>query len=267
MNKFENLFRLGAATLLLAFSTIGQAQIPVNIGQVSSSTSLVPEQLLNSMEFYAQAVSNSVKTAPPSSTKIKLLASKWRSATIARFEYTYGGANGESNTRVYNAISGQDPQDILYDAGSAPHRQLNAFLQGGRVEKAARNIEVPEGRLAANIDKQAADAELKALKNFENDILHNGLPRGGRLVGYISQAPCDSCGNVLKQQLPATGYAAEVEVSYLPNAKAPGISETEENIAQEFNARRLVYKDNILSLRARALGKLESAGGQTAGCL
>jgi hypothetical protein len=218
------------------------------------------------MDFYAQAVSRSIQTAQPSSTRIKLLASKWRGATIARFEYTYSGVYGE-NTRVYNAISGQDPQDILYDAGSTPHRVFNDSLRGGNIEKAAANIEVPGGQLTASIDRQATDAELKALKNFENDILHGGLPRGGRLTGYISQAPCDSCSNVLTKQLPATGYASEVEVSYLPNAKAVGISESEERIAQRFNAGRLVYKDKILSLRARELGKLESAGGEMAGCL
>ncbi|MEA3084228.1 MAG: hypothetical protein QOC89_1925 [Paraburkholderia sp.] len=267
VNKLKKSCWFYASILLLALSATVRAQVPLKIVQVTNAATLVPEQLFNTMDFYAQAVSRSIKTAQPSSTKIKLLASKWRSATIARFEYTYAEPSGASNTRIYNAISGQDPQDILYEPGSAPNRQFNDFLSSSNIEKAAANIDVPGGRLGASMDNQALDAELKALKNFENDILVNGLPPGGKLVGYISQAPCDSCANVLRQQLPATGYARQIEVSYLPNSKAVGISQTETDIAKRFNTRRLVYKDNILSLRAGTLGRLEARGGELAGCL
>ena len=263
MRIFKQARAAAWTVLALALSQAALAGATVDISKVTDKNSLVPGELVNAMEYHVNGVSGATKVNPSSSSKLKNLAAKWRGATVARFEYSYKGG-----TRVYNAMSGQDTADLLYEANSAGHKAYPGFLRQSSVEKAATNVNVPNGKLSATIGQQATDAELKALKTFEKDILDGAVPRGGRMVGYISQAPCASCDNVIRQQLAnQTDYVSDIKISYLPKAAEEAEGSAARELAHEFNGRRLQsLKDNVMSLRGNAAARL-NVGGGTAGCL
>lgn len=264
----------GISRFFLAFglslaSGFSQAGPVVTVEAVSSVNEQVSSRLLKSVRYHVDMAGRAVaeEQLNPSNAAKKELVSKWRSSTTARFEYRYV-QEGVEHLRVYNAMSGQDLRDLL--KVPQDHPLYSGFderfaARGANAERYVKNIEVPDSRFSASLDIRQADAELKALRNLESDIRSGLVPSGGRLTGFISQAPCESCKPMLENVLPETGYVSEAHVSYLPNAREAA-SDLERQIANKFYGvkKNLVSKD-VLEKAAAANASAE--GGALEACL
>lgn len=166
--------------------------------------------------------------SPPLSKTFIMLRSKVQGATIARIEYTYE-KDGKTMTRVYHGRSGHslktifdrvskksassdsgndspvtdsgdatgviEADDIAMDAAEAKYYPTETAL-----DLRARKLPESASRLEASVVDSmdhSWDAELKALRRIEYDIEKKVVPRGGRVIGYVSKTVCESCRKVI----------------------------------------------------------------------
>ena len=62
---------------------------------------------------------------------------------------------------------------------------------------------------------RANDAEIKAMRKIEKDILSGDLESGGSLTVFVNQLPCESCTPLFEEQLAAWPHITSADVSYL----------------------------------------------------
>lgn len=186
------------------------------------------------------------------STFFNGLRSRLQKATVARIEYTYT-VGDVATTRVYHAASGR-PNEAIFKgvesskgassgtestgAGSTDDNATRDFLADWEQDVAESKFYPPDTATdvrapAVRYDDQSAlthfdaegrprgaDAEFKAFRKIEDDILGNIIPRGGRVTGYVSKAVCDSCRKVIDDF--AATYDAEGTVYELLEPRAGG---------------------------------------------
>lgn len=138
-----------------------------------------------------------------------------KQATVARMEYAYTEA-GRLYSRTYYARSGP-AMDVTFrrmakrnfDSGSTDESSGRYVISDDDIAldiaeskfypadtplraRAPNLPSVPNG-VVANDPVHAGDAELKIFRKLEADIAAQAVPRGGRLVGYVSKSVCPSC--------------------------------------------------------------------------
>lgn len=177
-----------------------------------------------------------------------------RTATLARLEYEYS-TGGEVAIRVYHALGGQplgavarnafegeipgspespsspgwsdsdDPAVATFsrmtdeDIGAMEARDEAAY--SGFDESDLRAPFRPAGRSVMKPywhqgRYHAFDAEQKALRSIEEDILDGRMPRGGTVRGLMSGAPCATCRESIKAF--ADTYDLDITLSGMSSA-------------------------------------------------
>jgi hypothetical protein len=144
------------------------------------------------------------------------LRARIRGVTVGRFEYTYQ-INGKEFTRVYHARSGRSVRgmvgDSKYSSGGTSSEPGGSGTIWEDIERDAREgmfypADTPENVRAANLrpiknsgvvsSGVKSDAELKALRSIQTDIVNGRVPPGGKLTAYVTKAPCPSCEEVIR---------------------------------------------------------------------
>jgi hypothetical protein len=138
------------------------------------------------------------------------------SSTFAEFVYTYR-IDGTEYTRTYFSRSGEDQPRLPSALGPSRHRytdfvdtgptEVHAFLSTYNATEIS-HIPLNDGR---EHDARRNDAELKAVRSIERDILAGTVPRGGEVTAFVSQRMCESCARAVR--LFADLYDATVYVN------------------------------------------------------
>ncbi|URL58218.1 hypothetical protein IM816_16735 [Luteibacter flocculans] len=175
--------------------------------------------------------------------KVMEKLSEWsRKMTVANVEYTYV-SNGHPHTRTYHARSGRSIGGMVRaserqlktgstsgsegetkaDVGADieetvyyPDEYADTRRIGSSSNARVRNLNPKDSKFRATDHLRGRDAELKVVRQLESEIDKKLVPRGGRLKVLVSQPPCDSCTEVMRNF--SDTYNVEVEVNYLDSA-------------------------------------------------
>lgn len=151
-----------------------------------------------------------------------------RRATFAYFEYSYE-IEGTRYSRIYLAASGRsfstyvDPRAT----GLTPPARADAeyFLADDVVRHAtagpSENSDVTAQPNRPSMPNRNNDAEIKALQSIMRDIDAGIVVPGGRLLGFVSKQPCDSCSAALRQF--ALETRSDVHINYVHGANEDGL--------------------------------------------
>lgn len=151
-----------------------------------------------------------------------------RTATFAYFEYSYL-VDGVAYSRIYLAASGRpfatyiDPRSV----GLIAPRQADAhYFSSDNVVRHASAGAADESGVTPrpnrpSIPNRGNDAEIKVLQSIMRDIASREVQSGGRLTGFVSKQPCDSCSAALRQFAVETD--ADVHVNYVHGANEDGL--------------------------------------------
>ncbi|PTR35167.1 hypothetical protein C8J98_101430 [Luteibacter sp. OK325] len=139
------------------------------------------------------------------------------SSTFASFQYTYT-LNGMEHTRTYYARSGEDPPRLGVRGPTPPLYSNYLQVQPTEVhatllssdESAITWTALKDGRPA---DARRNDAELKAVRSIERDLINGRVPSGGEVTAFVSQPMCPSCEMAVRMF--ALQYDIDVNVNAL----------------------------------------------------
>jgi hypothetical protein len=146
-----------------------------------------------------------------------------RTATFAYFEYTYE-VDGVPYSRIYLSASGR-PFATYIDPRSpgliAPERPDADYFSSDDVVRHAsagpvEGSDVTPRPRRPGVPNRGNDAEIKVVQSIVRDIDDGLVQSGGRLIGFVSKQPCDSCGEALRQF--ALETRTEVHVHYVHGA-------------------------------------------------
>lgn len=109
---------------------------------------------------------------------------------------------GPSNRAVVHDLERIDEEDDIYFA-DLPEDNVRARMLS------------PEGSVLTPFDVEGAqgalDAEFKAMRAIERDIVEGLVPRGGRIVGMIGGSACASCQHAMERM--AATYDVDIRVT------------------------------------------------------
>jgi hypothetical protein len=151
-----------------------------------------------------------------------------RRATFAYFEYTFE-IEGVPFSRIYLAASGR-PFATYIDSRSpglvAPERPDSSYFPSDDVVRHASaggpdESEVTPRPNVPGLPNRGNDAEIKVLQSIMRDIAEGNVGSHGRLTGFVSKQPCESCSPALRQFALETG--SEVHVNYVHGANEDGL--------------------------------------------
>jgi len=145
-----------------------------------------------------------------------------RRATFSHFQYSYT-VEGVEYTRIYLGVSGRPFNELINPAFRGTRRLVppveesnyfdtdNVVLFGsvGAVEAS----EVTPRPATPGSPQRANDAEIKVLQAIMRDIREGTIQPGGRLLGFVSQIPCESCTAALRQF--SIEAQADVHINYV----------------------------------------------------
>ncbi len=217
----NNKMKIIAMTLTIFSSSVFSAD--VNVSRITESES-VATTLLNDtvdriVDSYGQAYIDIVSPVNFKKSDVERGVQRVGSKSIARFEYHYTMPNGESATRVYHSFSGETPTPGLqghavdFSQKIEAEMRVNERLVTGKITEEEYNSGVRYFR--ASSFARANDAEIKAMRRIERDILSGDLESGGSLTVFVNQLPCESCTPLFEEQLAAWPHIATADVSYL----------------------------------------------------
>jgi hypothetical protein len=227
MNRITfNGLRLGALALSLSASFAQAGTIDIKPGAGDAVVAMLNgESKLFANAYRALIVDRHLATHGTSSAWKRIQYST-HSPTVARMEYTFV-KNGRTYTRIYHARSGPAMEVVLsrFDLsapgsgsrsgssgtsgteseGSKPYEITEEDIAKDFAERkyypidTELNVRVPNLRadksvIQPTIKIHDADAELKIFRQIESDVVTRTVTRGGKLVGYVSKAICQSCG-------------------------------------------------------------------------
>jgi hypothetical protein len=176
------------------------------------------------------------------------LETAMRDAPVARLEYRFT-VNGVPNVRIYHAMGGRPLSSLAKSIFEGPTRPGTPETPLSPVESEAEEefaplaspivdevaVDVADGRLYLGFDDvnvrspvlaesesvldafvvggrgRAFDPEFKALRAIERDLKNGSLPRGGSIVGSVSDIVCTSCDYAMKRF--ADTYALDLRLT------------------------------------------------------
>jgi hypothetical protein len=223
MNRIAlSCLRLGALALGLLASPAHAGTIAIKPAAGDGTVAMLNgESILFANAYRAKIAKEGLATGGNSSAwnRIKLAT---HSPTVSRMEYTFT-TNGRQYTRIYHARSGPAMEVVLSrvdlsapgessksgssgteSEGSRPYNITEEDIAKDFAERryypvdTTFNVRVPNlptenSEIEAIVANHGGDAELKIFRQIENEIATRTVPRGGRLVGYVSKAVCGSC--------------------------------------------------------------------------
>lgn len=152
----------------------------------------------------------------------RAFARQFFSSTFATFQYTYV-SKGKEHTRTYYARSGEEPPRL--DVRGPTPAPFSSYVQTQPAEVHAMLL--PSDRSAITwtalddgrgSDARRNDAELKAVRSIERDIINRRVPLGGEVTAFVSQPMCLSCDMAVRMF--ALQYDIDVHVNVLSSDSA-----------------------------------------------
>jgi hypothetical protein len=258
-------FRLGAVALALLSSAAYAGQIAITPSHGENIVAMLDSDAQMFVDGMRAAMTEDRNMRPPFSRKAKdHLFKATKRATVARMEYVYTKA-GQEFSRVYYGRSGpamavtfrrmdatsggsSDPYRISEDDIRADIEERRFYAPDSSTRVRVTNLPVREGGIVATEEIHRGDAELKIFRKIEADIEANVVPRGGRLVGYVSKAVCPSCraaSETLATKYDVDGNVYElVEAGAEPSANE-AIRASEESSRLLRTRREKYFNDNV----------------------
>lgn len=133
-----------------------------------------------------------------------IFALRYLTGTFAEFQYTYT-VGGVEHTRVYHGSSGTG-EPPLGLAGVEPEHPVRDYFDTSDFAVVAGNVRLPDSQVTPSpVDDNrgpyahAADAEIRIAQTLQRDIDEGIVPRGGILIGFVSQPMCTSCRAAVEQ--------------------------------------------------------------------
>lgn len=223
MNRITlHAFRLGVLSLGFSASLAHAGKIAIRPASGDAVVAMLNGESVMFADAYRKMLFEKKLTTTGNSAAWRKIQLSTHSPTVARMEYTYT-KGGRQYTRIYHARSGPAMEvvlsrvDLNAPGGSSRSGSSGTESEGSKTyiitdEDIAKdfaerkyypidtelNVRVPNlptknSEIEAILANHGADAELKVFRQIENDIATRTVPRGGRLVGYVSKAVCGSC--------------------------------------------------------------------------
>jgi hypothetical protein len=239
INDSKTWIRLALVALLLGIAapSQGQSTPPGGVTQLaveSDEDHMMMTWLGVALNDYANALTSWLSDAARSNggtisgAALNNFQRQLRTATFAYFEYMYE-VDGVPYSRIYLAASGRPFATYINPRAPglvAPQRPDGDYYIADDV---VRHASVGVGE-TSNVTAQphrpplpnrSNDAEIKVLQSIMRDIDDRVVESGGRLTGFVSKQPCDSCSTALRQFAVETG--SEIHVNYVHGANEDGL--------------------------------------------
>lgn len=207
--------RLTALAFALSASTAFAGKIKIDTAHGDAVAAMLNSDSKVFVDAFRMAIpEKGIKGPFTGKAKVHLFKAT-KQATVARMEYVYTEA-GRLRSRTYYARSGP-AMDVTFrrmtkrnfDDGSTEESSGRYVItdddialdiaEGGfypadtSLRARAPNLPGVADGVVANDPLHAGDAELKIFRKLETDIAARAVPKGGRLVGYVSKSVCPSC--------------------------------------------------------------------------
>jgi hypothetical protein len=226
-----------AACLGVALPSVAQSPPPGGVTEVAvehDDDHMMMTWLGVAMNDYANAMANWLLDAarhhggPISQGALLRFQTQLRRATFAYFEYSYD-VDGIRHSRIYLAASGRAFETYI-DARSpgleAPTKPDADYFASDNVVRHASAGATPGSDVTAAphvrpLPNRGNDAEIKALQSLMRDIDAGLVEPRGRLVGFVSKQPCDSCSAAMRQF--AVETHSDVHINYVHGANEDGL--------------------------------------------
>lgn len=151
---------------------------------------------------------------------------EWSRATAAQVKYRWTDTAGRPRVTLYHGMSGRVAASALprETAAELPMYDMPDWAQ--YYSDANPNVfaRIPDGEHSILEESMAGDstarlgrgydAEMRALRTIERDILAGNVPRGGVIAAWVSQPPCQACRKAFK--IFSDAYHVNVNVYHLP---------------------------------------------------
>ena len=211
------------AILFLVLSQVASAgNIDIEVGAGN-----IPGILDKEAQYHLDAILMAIadnKEVVTNSRQMYHLRSRMAGMTVARFEYTYE-VDGREYTRVYHARSGRSIGGTILDAKYERNATSSESDGSGTLEDdiardlgedrfypadtpfdvRVTNLRPVKGSAIASKGVKA-DAEFKAIRSIQTDIVENRVPKGGKLAAYVTKEPCATCRDAIRN------FAAEYDI-------------------------------------------------------
>ncbi|KXO09579.1 hypothetical protein AKG98_1177 [Moritella sp. JT01] len=249
--------------LILSSLSLSTLAAQVNISKVTSADSFVPGYLNSTLDRVVDSFSQALQQKLAQSNKVLVKAEadpalrQITKKSIARFEYRYT-RNYKSVTQVYHSFSGETPLagSTISEVDKASFNDLieqqmrdNETLVTGKITE--EEYEATGRYFRAASFARANDAEIKAMRRIEQDMLSGKIVRGGELTVYVNQIPCESCSPLFSEQLASWSEIESAEIAYLPqNRSYFGKTMTEEELNANAWYQHLVANDGLATTEA-----------------
>lgn len=207
--------RLTALACMLSASEAFAGQIKIDIAHGDAVAAMLNSDSKVFVDAFRMAIPEKGLKGPFTGRAKEHLYKATKLATVARMEYVYT-EEGRLRSRTYYARSGP-AMDVTFrrmskrnfDDGSTGESSGRYIItdddialdiaEGGfyprdtPLRARAPNLPGITDGVVANDAIHAGDAELKIFRKLESDIAAQAVPKGGRLVGYVSKSVCPSC--------------------------------------------------------------------------
>lgn len=219
---------LAAALLTSAVASAGT----VKYIEVTSpeATLAAKENLVSTFKFHLRGAQRYAARHGPVVTTDRAYTGfriEWAKATAAQVKYRWIDSAGKPRTTLYHGLSGR------VAAAAVPHESTSLVVPSFDMPDWAQyypdvnpNVyaRVPEGERSILEESMAGDstvrlgrgydAEMRALRTIERDILAGNIPRGGVIAAWVSQPPCQACRKAF--QIFSDAYHVNINVIHLP---------------------------------------------------
>lgn len=222
-------------SLLLFFAfALPASAASVVYTQLTASDDLVAakEQLVSTFKYHLRGAQRYAAAHGPRVSSDEAYANfrrSWARASVAHVEYRWTNSRGRPWNTVYHGMSGPVASSALprdgalvpaaYDmpdwAQYYTDHNPDVFA---RIPDGERSVleQALEGDASAGVGR-GYDAEIRAMRTLERDILAGNVPRGGRVVAWVSSPPCQTCRATIR--LFADTYGIDVQVYHLPHVE------------------------------------------------
>lgn len=187
------------------------------------------ETLVSTFKFHLRGAQRYAAKHGPVVTTEEAYAgfrSEWAKVTAAQVKYRWIDSARQPRVTLYHGLSGRVAAASLPREAAAelPNFDMPDWAQYyadvnpnvfARIPDGERSIleESMAGDSTARIGR-GYDAEMRALRTIERDILAGNVPRGGVIAAWISQPACQACRKAFK--LFADAYHVNIHVYHLP---------------------------------------------------
>ncbi|SKB42888.1 hypothetical protein [Luteibacter sp. 22Crub2.1] len=228
-------FRAAAAIALLLASSITVAGTVKYIEVTSPEAMLAAkENLVSTFKYHLRGAQRYAAAHGPATTTERAYTGfrmEWAKATAAQVKYRWIDSTGRPRTTLYHGLSGRVAAAALPRETGVPVPSFDMPDWAQYYSDVNPNVyaRIPDGEHSILEESMAGDstarlgrgydAEMRALRTIERDILAGNIPRGGVIAAWVSQPPCQACRKAF--QIFSDAYHVNIHVIHLP-AYEPG---------------------------------------------